>query len=737
MHLYRNLELAQEKSKQMENGEEFQGKRRSRETGRLRAAAVVMLGLMVGMPSGFGQQSSSQATVQPGDKVLSDLPALPTPTPTEPLYLRPTARDFSKPYAPMIGNPFKVYGSTSIPKASFANSVRLNDLVRDGKIYLSLSDALALALENNYDIAIARYDLDIADTDILRAKAGGPGGLLGAPSGLVTGTLSGGSSTLATGGGPGGTSVGPGGAGSGSAGLSLTANGAGPTPETFDPLGTAALQFDHQSTPSSNFFTGGTAQTNTYNFTYAQGFSPGEAVQFSFNNTYATTTNGIATYSPQYNSSFQLKVTQHLLQGAGIWVNKRYIYQAINDRRITDSSFRQQILYTVNQVENIYWNLVSAYEDLQAKERALEQTKKVAADDRKQLEIGTMAPLDVVTADSSVAADQQALISSQSALNYQQQIIKQAITRNLLDPTLAKADVIPTDRVSLEELPEEKEPTEDLVNEAFKQRPELEVALLTLKNDDITVRGAKNALLPTFDVYGYFGGSGLSGLTNKNCNPDFYPTGCPASIGGYGTDLQSTFNNSSPDKGIGVNIQIPIRNRLAQSVQARSEIEYRQAQLRLAQLYTTIRMQISNAQFALTNDRAAVLAAEASQKFNAQSLDAEQKKLNLGASTTALVLQQSRNLATAENSLTSARANYAQARASLYQLLATTLQHYGINLEDSAKGVVKQPPVVPGLEPAKDVKQPTVPNPQQQQKQEQQIKQQDQQAPTTPPKPQQ
>jgi outer membrane protein len=736
MHLYRNLELAQEKSKQMEYGGEFQGKRRGRETGRLRAAAVVMLGLMAGMPSGFGQQSSSQAIVQPGDKVMSDLPVLPTPIPTEPLYLRPAARDFSKPYAPMMGNPFKVYGSTSIPKASFTNSVRLNDLVRDGKIYLSLSDALALALENNYDIAIARYDLDIADTDILRAKAGGVGGLLGAPSGLVTGTLSGGSSTLATGGGPGGTSVGPGGAGSGTNGLSLTTNGAGPTPETFDPLGTAALQFDHQSTPSSNFFTGGTAQTNQYNFTYAQGFSPGEAVQFTFNNTYATTTNGIATYSPQYNSSFQLKVTQHLLQGAGIWVNKRFIYQAINDRRITDSSFRQQILYTVNQVENIYWNLVSAYEDLQARERALEQSKQVAVDDRKQLEIGTMAPLDVVTADSSVASDQQALVSSQSALNYQQQIIKQAITRNLLDPTLAKADVIPTDRVSIEELPEEKEPTEDLVNEAFKQRPELEQALLTLKNDDITVRGAKNALLPTFDVFAYLGGSGLSGLTNKNCNPDFYPTGCPASLGGYGTDLQSTFNNSSPDKGIGVTIQIPIRNRLAQSVQARSEIEYRQAQLRLAQLYTTIRMQISNAQFALTNDRAAVLAAEASQKFNAQSLDAEQKKLHLGASTTALVLQQSRNLATAENNLTSARANYAQARASLYQLLATTLQHYGINLEDSAKGVVKQPPVVPGLEPAKDVKQPTVPNPQQQKKQEQQIQQQNQQAPATP-KPQQ
>jgi outer membrane protein len=726
MHLYRNLELAQEKNKHMENAIAPRGKSRSGHTGNLRAAAVVLLGLTTAMPPGFAQQ----AAPKPGDKILNDLPAEPIPVPTSPLYLRPTARDFSKPYAPMWGNPFKVYGPTSVPKASFSNSVRLGDLVKDGKIYLSLSDALALALENNYDIAIARYDLDIADTDILRAKAGGSAGLLGAPSGLVTGTLSGGSSTLSTGGGPGGTSVGSGGAGSGSAGLSLTANGAGPSPESFDPLGTASLQYDRSTSPSTNFFTGGTAVTKTYNFTYTQGFATGTALAVSFNNQDQTNTNFVASFSPLLNSSFKATATQHLLQGRGIWVNHRYIYQAINDRRITDSSFRQQLLYTINQVENIYWNLVSAYEDLQAKERAIEQSKKVAADDRKQLEIGTMAPLDVVTADSSVAADQQALISSQSALNYQQQIIKQAIARNLNDPALTAAAVIPTDRVSLEELPEEKQPTEDLVQVAFKQRPELEQALLTLKNDEITVKGSKNALLPTADLFAYISGSGVAGTPNPNCPVEFCPpTTPPTPSTGYGTAIQNTFNNSSPDKGFGLTLNIPIRNRVAQSVHERSLMEYRQAQLRLEQLYTQIRMQITNAQFALTNDRAAVLAAEASQKFNAQSLDAEDKKLHLGASTTALVLQQSRNLAVAENSLTSARAAYAQARASLYQLLATTLSHYGISFEESAAGTVKQAPIVPGLEPARDNKPPTVPTPVEQKNQELQIQQQNQQAP--------
>ncbi len=186
-------------------------------------------------------------------------------------------------------------------------------------------------------------------------------------------------------------------------------------------------------------------------------------------------------------------MTQHLLQGAGIWVNKRFTYQALNDRRITDSSFRQQILYTVNQVETIYWGLVQAYEDVQAKERALDQSNQLLVDNKKQLEVGSMAPLDVVNAESSVAADQQALISAQSALNYQQQIIKQAITRNLNDPALSAAPVIPTDRVSLEPISEEGQPVEALVQEAFQRRPELEQAVLTLRNDEITLKGARNA----------------------------------------------------------------------------------------------------------------------------------------------------------------------------------------------------------------------------------------------------
>jgi outer membrane protein TolC len=676
---------------------------------RLRALAAVMLTMLTltaGAPAGFAQQAGAGASAP--EKQASELPSAPAPVLTEPMNLRPGTRDFSKPAGRLLGNPINIYWPTTIAKASFVNSVRLADLVKDGKIYLSLSDAIALALENNYDIAIARYNLDIADTDILRTRAGS--GVRGVNSGVVANTLGGSSSALTSGGGPGGTTGGSGGAASGSSGLVLSTNGAGPNPENLDPSVSGTVQFDRNKTQQTSLFSPA-SKTNTeqYDFTYTEGFTPGTSLTVAWNNSRIATSNTLSSYVPEIASSFKATVTQHLLQGAGIWVNKRFMYQALNDRRITDSSFRQQILYTVNQVESIYWGLVSAYEDLQAKQHALEQSTKLAADNRKQLEIGTLAPLDVVNSDSAVATDKQALISSQSNLNYQQQIIKQAIARNLNDPALVAAAVIPTDRVSIEELPEESQPVEELVQQAFRQRPELEQAVLQLKNNEITLKGARNALLPTLDAYGYYGPSVIGGTVNNKCN--FNGISCAVQGNtaptGFGGVLEDLGNSTAPDKGIGFNLTIPLRNRTAQADQARSLIEYRQSELRLEQLYTQIRMQVVNAQFALTNDRAQVKASIAAQDYAQQSLDAEGKKLRLGASTTANVLQQQRNLATAENSLIAAQGAYAKDRAGLYQMLASTLQHYGINLNEAATGDVKTTPLVPGLKPAKAGEEPS------------------------------
>jgi outer membrane protein TolC len=705
MHSFGIRVFEKQKETAQDFGADTRPARRGQAGDRLRLTAAVLLTLAAGMPSGYAQQAT---VTTPTAKTASDLPAEPEPVLTEPLNLRASQRDFSKPAGSWLRNPIKVYLPTTVAGASFQNSPRLADLVRNGKIYLSLSDALALALENNYDIAISRYYMDLADLDILRAKAGQL--LQGSGAIINTATQGGYTSTTSTGGGPGGIA---GGSAAGQGGLTLTASGAGPAPENYiDPAVTSTIQLERSEQPQTSAFAPRSFQnTDQYNFTYNEGFVTGTSLAVGFNNARVTSSSEFQIYSPQLNSNFKATVTQHLLQGAGIWVNKRFVYQAINNRRITDSTFRQQILYTVNQVENIYWGLVNAYEDVQAKQRALEQTTKVSSDNRKQLEIGTMAPLDVLNADQSVASDKQALISAQSTLNYQQQIIKQAIARNLNDPALVAAAVIPTDRVSIEQIPEESQSVDELVQEAFKQSPVLEQAALTLKNWQISLRGAKNALLPTLDVYGFYAGTGIGGAQSPDCLNLFTGQSCPPNTypsTSYPGTLSNMLDNSSPDKGIGFNVTIPIRNRPAQAQQAQALIEYRQAELHLEQLYTQIRISVVNSMFALTNDRAQVQASIAAKDYAEQSLDAEQKKLKLGASTSALVLGQQRSLALAEDTLLQANATYAKDRAALYQTLASTLQHYGIDLTDAATGNVKSAPVIPGLIPAKQGNEPSV-----------------------------
>jgi outer membrane protein TolC len=656
-------------------------------------------------------QQASPTAPAPPQGVQNDttgnpsLPQAPAPKLTEPLFLRPTFKDYSK---GKFGfpNPLRWYTATNYPAPRLSNTPRLDDLLRDGKIYLSLSDAVTLALENNYDIAIARINLDIADTDLLRARAGSS--LRGVSTGIVANTLGGTSSTVTGGGGPGGTSSGTGGTGTGASGLVLSTNGSGAIPYNMDPVLTGSLEYQAQSQQQSNLlFSGGLpslfTNTGTYNFIYQQGFGTGTLLNVGFNNTRVTTDNPFVDYSPALTTGFTATVTQHLLQGFGTGIQDRFILEAKNTRRITDSAFRQQLLYTVNQVENIYWGLVSAYEDEQAKERALAQTTQLTEDNRKQLEIGSLAPLDVVNSDASVAADKQALIAAQTNLEYQQLIMKQAIARNLNDPQLSAAPVIPTDRVALDRVPEEDMPIEGLISEAYANNPQIEQAVLNMKNNRITIKAEKNGLLPVLDAYAFYGATGLGGAQNPGAE-DFesitstgaYPPGTFPTIS-YGTAFGNLFNSSSPNKGIGVNLTVPLRNRTAQADQARSQMELRQSEMRLQQLYTQIRIQIINSRYALTNDRAQVAAAQAQHDYAQQSFIAEQKKYKLGASTSALVLQQGRTLAIAENSLISATAAYAKDRASLLQLLSTTLDRYNINISDAATGTVAQAPLIPGL----------------------------------------
>jgi outer membrane protein TolC len=682
-------------------------------------AIVAVLSAYIPLPAAAQQAPPGGPPPGAAAPPAPGLPPAPLPNYTQPLFMRPSARDFTAPHR-VFPNYLKTWEPITVEAPVTANSQRLDGLVHNGKIYLSLADAIVLGLENNYDIAIQRYNLDIADTDLLRARAGSS--LLGVGSGLVEGTLGGTSASLtslSSGGGPGGTSVAVGGAGSGSGGIVVTTNGSGPTPEVLDPVLTGTLQLERTTTPQPTPFGSGgpTANTNTdeYNFNYNQGFITGTQLQVGFNNTRITTNSIFNAYSPELQSTFRATLTQHLLNGFGPGINGRFILEAKNTRRISDSAFRLQILYTINQIENIYWVLVSDYEDVQAKQRALEQSSRLASDNRKQLQIGTLAPLDVLNSDNQVSTDTQALITSQTSLEFYQLIMKQAISRDLSDPGLSSAPVIPTDRVSLLEMPEERTPVEELVQKAYANRPEIEQNILNLRNDEITLRAVKNNLLPTVDLYGFYGASALGGAKSPFCSTEFFgPTACNVPTVGYGTVFSDLFKSSGPDKAAGINVNIPLRNRTGQALQARALLEYRQAEMRLQQLYIQVRIQVINGQYALTQDRAAVQAALAAREYNSQSYQAEVKKLRLGASTTANVLQQQRNFATAENNVISTEATYAKDRASLEQLLAETLDQYGIQLSDAVSGTVTREPIIPGLEPAKAAPEASVPGQQQQ-----------------------
>src|SRR5581483_6281277 len=315
-------------------------------------------------------------------------------------------------------------------------------------------------------------------------------------------------------------------------------------------------------------------------------------------------------------------------------------------------AFRQQIIFTVTQIENMYWNLVNAYEDVKAKQRAVQLSQELENNNRKQVEIGTLAPIEVINAESQVASAQQNLIVSQTNLELQQVLMRNALSKNQNDPQLASVPIVPTDRMDLPQQ-EPVTPLQDMINEALQHRPELAIARIDLTTRDITKKAARNALLPTIDLIGNYGGNGLGGVFNplSGTNPGISNTGWSDAVSNIG---------SNPSYLVGLSVTIPIRNRAAQADQVRSELEYRQAQVRLQQLQNNIAIDVRNAQYALIQNRARVDAAQKARDFAQQSLVAEQKKFQLGASTTFNVLTALNNLTAAESNLVTAMAAYQQ-----------------------------------------------------------------------------
>jgi len=592
---------------------------------------------------------------------------------------------------PQSRNPIRAYTPDTVPEPPLQNSPRLQQLMRDGKLYVSLKDAIDLALENNLDLAIARYNLPIADTDVLRTRAGGV--FRGVNTGVVQGTPGGGVGGFgsgAPGAGAGGTSAGAGGAGAGASGQVASTLGTGTVVQSYDPLVTGQFGIEHQTTPLSNLQIYGVPglqlNTGTGNVVYSQAFPTGTSIGVEWDNNRQTTNSIFSSLNPALNSVYRFTFRQELLAGFGFGPNLRYLRIAKNNKNISDIAFRDQVIETVTQIENIYWDLVSAYEQANVNQQALTFAEQSLDNSRKQLELQAIPEMDVMRAEAEVSRRVQDLTVARSNLHLQESLLKNALTKSLDDTSLEEMPVIPTDRMDTVH-PEQSKPLATLLQEALKDRPELLMSDIDLKNREISRKAARNALLPTLSLVSFYGGAGLAGELNPGFQGGSNTSTVPSDFGGA---LANAFNNSSPDYFIGFNVNIPLRNRVAKADQYRSELEYRQSELRREQLRKQIRIEVRNAQYTLEQSSARVDSAKKARDLASRTFDITKKELELGAGSSFQTLTAQRDLSLAELDYVNALTTYQKARVELARATGSTLEHSNIRIEDAINGTVSE-----------------------------------------------
>src|SRR5215469_10694274 len=588
---------------------------------------------------------------------------------------------------PHTWEPFGAYKSSTVPEATLTNSPRLDQLIRDGKLYISLRDAIALAIENNLDVAIARYNLPIADTDVLRTRAGGS--FRGVNTGVVQGTPGGGVGgfgTGAPGAGAGGTTGGAGGAGAGAAGLVQSTLGAGAPVQSYDPVIFGNMGIEHLTQPLANLQLYGVPElhqnTGVFNISYQQAFATGTTVTFESQNNRQTTNSIFSNLSPALGSYYRVTVQQQLLSGFGLGPNLRYLRIAKNNKKISDIAFKDQLVATVTQIADMYWDLVSAFEAERVTEQSYAFAQQSLSNAQKQLQLEAVPAMDVMRAEAEVTRRDQDLLIAKTTLQLQESLMKNAITKNLDDPTLESMPVIPTDRSEMIG-PQAEQSVQELIDEALKDRPELAESDIDLVNRQISRQAAKNNLLPALSLVGYYGGTGLAG----ELNPAYYTHNESTLPTNYWGAFENSFNGTSPDYFVGLNVNIPIRNRVAKADQYRSELEYRQAELRMQQLKKQIRIEVRNAQFALEQSQARVQAAQKARDLAQRTFTIMQKEQDLGAGSTFQALTAQRDLALAELDLVNANTAFQKSKVELQRATGTTLADNDIEVQKAVDGI--------------------------------------------------
>ena len=601
------------------------------------------------------------------------------------------------------------YRAPSVRAVDYSNSARIDSLLRAGQLYLSLKDALALAVENNLDLELQRFAPRIAEADTLRAQGGGllrgvpltyrqlyPG--VGGPGAPLLASLGAGSSASTV---P-SNSTDLASISQQNVDLSIQptqALSSGSRVPSFDPAIAGTLNWGHASVPQTSSFVSGTNALLSNNFAgnlgLQQSFVTGTSYNLGFLNNRTLSNAARAEYNPYTTSALGLTVTQSLLQGWGIATNRRFIQIAKNDEKISQNVFRLQVVETVSSVIRLYWDLVSLVEDSRVKEQALGLARKLFEDNKSQVEVGTLAPLELKRAQAEVARSRQDFTNAQNLVLQQELILKTVLSRNgLSDERVRAARIVPLDHI---DIPDQDRviPMQDMLEIAFRKRPDIIQSRIQVENSRISLKGSKAALLPQLDVIASLQNNGLTGEPNTNPlapggNVSRVPDGF--FLGGYGNALGQIFARNFPNYAVGLQLNIPIRNRVAQADVVRDQLQIRQTEVRLRLLENQIRLELETALVAMQRARSAFDAALETRQLQDEALAAEQERYTVGASTSFFVIQYQRDLQQARSTEVTAKNAYAKARAALDRSLGEILMRNGIDVEEAYRGRISFAP---------------------------------------------
>jgi len=600
--------------------------------------------------------------------------------------------DYTKTHS--FPNIFDSFAPLPVPQPGMENSPRLKDLIRDCKLWLSLQDTIALALENNLDIDVARFQIPLAQTDYLRTRAGAAA--RGVSGETISTALYAGAIGSSSSGGGGGSSGGAGGVGYSGGATSLGSVGC------CDPFVSFSSSWNQSTTPLGTTVLTGLASVNStfnsYSVSYGQGFMTGTSIVAGVYG-YRSTTSALTTLvNPEVPSSLGITLSQSLLNGFGYRANAAQLRIAKNGIKIADSVFRQNVIGTLQTVVNQYWDLLYYRENVRVAEEALKWAQTQLKDNTRQVEIGNLAAIEVTRAKSEVASRQQALIAAQTQYQQQEATLKTALAKHV-DTDLAGVGIEPTDKLP-QPSPNDIPSLEEALNQAAKNRPEIEQVQLNMRNQEITIQRDRNSLLPNLGVFATYLPTGLSGHFLCGGNPLYQPD-CPKGVTGYvpggaGDSLSQVFRNVYPNYSLGVSLSIPIRNRQAQADTATALLQERQYRVQLQQKINQVQQDVRNAVIAVTQARAQIDAAKESTTLYKETLDGEQKKFQLGESTPFQVIQAERDVATAEGVEAQARDTYAKALTQYAQATATILEKFNIEITEAKTGQVTHAMNIPG-----------------------------------------